>query len=177
MILLRNLGLSPVLTFASERDPRARAFLSANHMPSILRSDASIPEKLPDDVDIYVAGPPCVCFSPAGREEGWEGEHGGHMWTCVERITESQPRAFVLENVPELEYRDAGVGLAEVINTLTAEGYNVQHFVTCASQHGLPVRRRRLHVPGTRPQSRRRGGSRRAWGDASRVAALRVPGT
>ena len=63
-------------------------------------------------------------------------------------IRHGRPRCFLLENVPQLESCDGGEGLRSVVHALEAANYDVSHFVTCASAHGLPVRRRRLYIVG-----------------------------
>ena len=149
MIALQNMKVAAKLVHASEAHRRTRAFLRSNYNPDVLVTSASeSTSRLPPDIDLYVGTPPCVSFSTAGLREAWNGAQGQHIWTCVHTIRHSRPRCFLLENVPQLESCDGGEGLRSVVYALEAANYDVSHFVTCASAHGLPVRRRRLYIVG-----------------------------
>jgi DNA (cytosine-5)-methyltransferase 1 len=100
-------------------------------------------------IDVLVGGPPCQGFSPLGRMTDWERDDPRNkLWKHYVRILEIvKPKAFVLENVPELLRSGEFERLKRTVAKL---GYAIAHDVLNASHYGVPQSRRRAIVIGSR---------------------------
>lgn len=115
-------------------------------------------EDIPDH-DVLVAGFPCQPFSIAGvskkqslgRPTGFEDETQGTLFFDVARIIKAKrPRAFLLENVRNLQSHDKGRTFTTILRTLTEElGYDVTYRVIGA-EPWVPQKRRRIFIVGFR---------------------------
>jgi DNA (cytosine-5)-methyltransferase 1 len=96
--------------------------------------------------DVVIGGPPCQGFSPLNR--GAVGFERRGLWReYLRALAKVEPRAFVMENVPELlksaEY-------AEFKKRAEKEGFLVDEDILNAADYGVPQRRRRAIVIGVR---------------------------
>jgi DNA (cytosine-5)-methyltransferase 1 len=99
--------------------------------------------------DVVIGGPPCQGFSPLNREAVGFERRG--LWREYLRALEAiEPRAFVMENVPEL-LRSAE--FAEFQKRAEALGFKVESAILNAADFGVPQRRRRAIVIGVREGS------------------------
>jgi DNA (cytosine-5)-methyltransferase 1 len=131
--------------FAVEFDRDAAATYAANFGEHVacgpIEDVASFPA-----ADVVIGGPPCQGFSPLNRAAvGFE--RRGLWREYLRALAAIEPRAFVMENVPELlrsaeyaEFRRRAEGL----------GFTVEAAVLNAADFGVPQRRRRAIVIGTR---------------------------
>ncbi|MBS1860399.1 MAG: DNA cytosine methyltransferase [Actinobacteria bacterium] len=131
--------------FAVEFDRDAAATYAANFGDHVvcgrIEDVASFPR-----ADVVIGGPPCQGFSPLNREAVGFERRG--LWREYLRALEAvEPRAFVMENVPEL-LRSAEY--AEFRKRAEALGFAVEGEVLNAADFGVPQRRRRAIVIGTR---------------------------
>lgn len=109
--------------------------------------------------DILVAGFPCQPFSIAGvskknslgRLHGFADKTQGTLFFDVARIIAAKrPKAFLLENVKNLQSHDKGNTFKIIMDTLINElGYNTQYRVLDA-QYWLPQHRERIVIVGFR---------------------------
>lgn len=90
-------------------------------------------------VDIITGGFPCQDISVAGNGEGLEGERSGLFYEIARLTKDMGPRFVFLENVPAVTTR----GGTEVINTLTALGYDCRWTMVSAAELGAPHLRNR----------------------------------
>jgi DNA (cytosine-5)-methyltransferase 1 len=96
--------------------------------------------------DVLIGGPPCQGFSPLNR--GAVGFERRGLWQeYLRALTQAEPSAFVMENVPELlrsaeytEFKKRAEGL----------GFQVCGDILNAADFGVPQRRRRAIVIGVR---------------------------
>jgi DNA (cytosine-5)-methyltransferase 1 len=96
--------------------------------------------------DVVIGGPPCQGFSPLNREAVGFERRG--LWREYLRALEAiEPEAFVMENVPELL---TSAEFAEFRARAEALGFEVEARVLNAADFGVPQRRRRAIVIGTR---------------------------
>jgi DNA (cytosine-5)-methyltransferase 1 len=111
-------------------------------------------------VDIVTAGFPCQPWSTAGSRAGTADPRW--IWPDIARIIgEVGPEWVFLENVPGLV---SGGGLAEVLGSLAALGFDAEWTSVWASEVGAPHRRERVFILGrrrgvadTRAERRERG--------------------
>jgi DNA (cytosine-5)-methyltransferase 1 len=99
-------------------------------------------------VDVIVGGPPCQGFSALGRSRGSAADGRNDLWMHYARaIEQSRPRAFVMENVPQLLDSKAWAKFEAHARKL---GYNIEARVLTASDYGVAQRRRRAIIIGMR---------------------------
>lgn len=147
--------------FTSEWDSYAQRTYMANfggQAPidgDITKIDAS---DIPDH-DVLLGGFPCQPFSIAGvtkknalgRAHGFEDETQGTLFFDVARIIAAKrPKAFMLENVKNLQSHDKGRTFDVIVRTLREElGYQVFHKVIDGA-HFVPQHRERIIIVGFR---------------------------
>ena len=147
--------------FTSEWDAQSQKTYSTNFQDGhpISGDIHSISASDIPDHDVLVAGFPCQPFSIAGvskknalgNPHGFDCKTQGTLFFELARIiSEKQPRAFVLENVKNLERHDKGRTFAVVMDTLQSQlGYTVFHRVIDAKPF-VPQHRERIFIVGFR---------------------------
>lgn len=138
----KQAGFRTVL--ANEWDRQACDTLRANVTDRVLNCAIQEIETFPK-ADVVVGGPPCQGFSNLGervpndpRNQLWR-----HYLRCVEQ---SQPKIFVLENVPPILKSAEYVELKRIAESL---GYTVEGKILNAADYGVPQTRRRAIVIGS----------------------------
>lgn len=104
--------------------------------------------------DLLVGGPPCVAFSKSGFWLDWKRDGKDpaagllHAYTAV--LAEVRPRAFILENVYALVYRNRASRPAfeRFLREISDAGYECVWGVLNAADHGVPQLRPRVFVVG-----------------------------
>ena len=100
-----------------------------------------------DDIpnfEILCAGFPCQSFSICGKQQGFYDETRGTLFFDICRILEKKrPKAFVLENVANLEKHNSGKTLTVML------GYTVNYKVLNAKDFGVPQNRDRIIMVGS----------------------------
>lgn len=112
-----------------------------------------VPTLVPGEIDLLVGGPPCTPFSKSGY---WiEYKRAGQdpdrflLEHYVRFVRELRPRAFIMENVQALAYRNHNqTSLDALREALLDEGYNIQEDVLIAAEYGVPQVRQRLFLVG-----------------------------
>lgn len=108
------------------------------------------PDTVPD-FDILCAGFPCQAFSICGKQKGFYDETRGTLFFDICRLLEAKkPKAFVLENVSNLEKHDSGRTLTVMLSALSELGYTVVYKVLNARNFGVPQNRERVVIVGSR---------------------------
>jgi DNA (cytosine-5)-methyltransferase 1 len=131
--------------FAVELDRDAAATYAANFGDHVacgpIEDVASFP-----DADVVIGGPPCQGFSPLNRAAVGFERRG--LWREYLRALEAvEPRAFVMENVPELLRSAEYIEFRRQAEEL---GFVVEGEILNAADFGVPQRRRRAIVIGLR---------------------------
>lgn len=147
--------------FTSEWDSYARKTYEAN-FPTSHTFVGDITAVHEDDIpehDVLLAGFPCQPFSIAGvskknalgRAHGFADETQGTLFFDTARIiARRRPRAFLLENVKNLQSHDGGRTFAVIRRTLKEElGYDI-HCRVIDGAHFVPQHRERIIVVGFR---------------------------
>lgn len=70
------------------------------------------------DHDILLGGFPCQAFSQAGLKQGFSDTRGTMFFEIQRILTEKKPKAFVLENVKQLQGHDKGRTLNTILDIL-----------------------------------------------------------
>jgi DNA (cytosine-5)-methyltransferase 1 len=134
--------------FAVEFDRDAAATYAANFGEHVACGPIEDVAAFPA-ADVVIGGPPCQGFSPLNREAVGFERRG--LWREYLRALEAtRPRAFVMENVPEL-LRSAE--FAEFQKRAESLGFKVESAILNAADFGVPQRRRRAIVIGVREGS------------------------
>lgn len=107
--------------FSSEWDKFAQKTYAANYgeLPSgditqVIASD------IPDH-DILMGGFPCQAFSQAGKKQGFQDTRGTMFFELQRILVEKRPKAFLLENVKQLQSHDKGRTLQTILEILRGE--------------------------------------------------------
>ena len=100
------------------------------------------------DIDILVAGFPCQPFSIIGSMEGFSDARGTLFFELARIIEAKQPKAFLLENVRQLESHNDGKTLKRILEILRGLGYSVEYKILNALDFGLPHKRERILIAG-----------------------------
>jgi DNA (cytosine-5)-methyltransferase 1 len=149
--------------FTSEWDSYAQKTYAANFPDGhpIAGDITEVNENEIPNHDVLLAGFPCQPFSIAGvskknalgHAHGFADETQGTLFFDVARIIQAkQPRAFLLENVKNLQSHDKGRTFDIIKRTLTEElGYDIYVKVIDAA-HFVPQHRERIIIIGFKDQ-------------------------
>lgn len=104
--------------------------------------------------DLLVGGPPCTPFSKSGFWLEWKraglDPDASLLQAYTRVLAEAKPRAFILENVYALTYRNKASAPAfdRLMREIDAAGYAYSWRVLNAADYGVPQLRPRLFVVG-----------------------------
>lgn len=140
--------LGGACVFSSEWDQFAQKTYKVNfgETPSgdITKIDAS---SIPD-FDILLGGFPCQPFSSAGLKKGFADTRGTLFFEIERIIQEKRPKAFLLENVKQLQTHDRGRTLKVILSHLNELDYYVTYMILRAGDFGVPQNRERTYIVG-----------------------------
>jgi DNA (cytosine-5)-methyltransferase 1 len=131
--------------FAVEWDPAAAETYRRNFGDHIVAGPIEQVDEFPI-CDVLIGGPPCQGFSPLNMHG--VGLERRTLWReYLRALQQSGPSVFVMENVPELLRSAEYHAFAGEARTL---GYSVEGRILNAADYGVPQRRRRAIVLGSR---------------------------
>lgn len=99
------------------------------------------------DIDIIIGGPPCQGFSIAGKQIV-DDKRNKLYKAFVSFVDYYKPKAFILENVPNIISIGNGIIKDNIIKDFSKLGYKVVYKVLLASDYGVPQNRRRAIFVG-----------------------------
>jgi DNA (cytosine-5)-methyltransferase 1 len=107
------------------------------------------------EADLLIGGPPCTPFSKSGNwleyKRTGQDANADLLDHYLRVLREARPRAFLLENVFGLAYRNHNsFWLKRLLSTFGELGYDVDHRVLLAADYGVPQRRQRLFILGSK---------------------------
>ena len=107
------------------------------------------------EAELLVGGPPCTPFSKSGNwleyKRTGKDTNADLLDHYLRVLSEAKPRAFLLENVFGLAYRNHNAfWLKRLLSMFRELGYHVDHRVLLAADYGVPQRRQRLFILGSR---------------------------
>jgi len=110
--------------------------------------------------DVLVGGPPCTPFSKSGFWLEWKraglDSNASLLQAYTRVLAEARPRAFILENVYALTYKNKASAPAfkRLLREIEAAGYHCRWEVLNAADYGVPQLRPRLFIVGVPKRSR-----------------------
>ena len=150
---LQNAGFHIVLGIDHWED--ALKTFKANHKTSnVYQADlsdlsfSSIEEELSNkSVDVIIGGPPCQGFSISGKRD--PNDKRNKLYTSFLRAVDYfKPKAFVMENVPNLASMNDGKIKETIHSEFESLGYTLTDKIVLASDYGVPQNRRRYILIG-----------------------------
>ena len=101
-------------------------------------------------IDVIIGGPPCQGFSVANmQQKDIECDDRNKLfYEFIRFVRLLKPKAFVMENVPQILTKDKGHVKDVMMDVMDELGYNVNVKVLVASDYGVPQRRRRAFFVG-----------------------------
>ena len=99
--------------------------------------------------DIVVGGPPCQGFSTAGKR-ALDDERNSLVLGFLRAIEITNPKIFVMENVTGFKTFQNGKIHEEVVRFAKNLGYQVRSAIVLASLSGVPQRRKRFLLVGSK---------------------------
>lgn len=101
------------------------------------------------NVDVIIGGPPCQGFSVAGKRIV-DDERNQLYKSFVAMVEHFKPKAFVMENVPNILSIGGGIIRNAIFSDFEQLGYTINCKVLLASDYGVPQNRRRAVFVGLR---------------------------
>lgn len=101
------------------------------------------------NVDLVVGGPPCQGFSTVGT--GNPNDERNHLFAHFLRLVKyCQPNYLIIENVTGLLAKKNEKTLDAILKKVSALGYYIDFNVLSAEQYGVPEKRRRTIIIGSK---------------------------
>ncbi|MBD2133120.1 DNA (cytosine-5-)-methyltransferase [Sphaerospermopsis sp. FACHB-1094] len=102
--------------------------------------------------DLLTAGVPCQSWSIAGKNLGFDDDRG-QLWNdTIYLLQQSQPKAFIFENVKGLVDPRNQKSLAYILERIAKAGYYAKYFVINSFDYGVPQNRIRVYIIGFHKQ-------------------------
>lgn len=104
------------------------------------------------EVDVVIGGPPCQGFSLAGRiGRSFVEDKRNYLFKEFARVVKIiDPKMFVMENVARMISHNKGQTILEIKTEFESLGYSVQYKVLQAADYGVPQKRQRIFIVGTK---------------------------
>jgi len=98
--------------------------------------------------DLLTAGVPCQSWSIAGKNLGFDDDRG-QLWNdTIYLLQQSQPKAFIFENVKGLVDPRNKKALSYILERIQKAGYYADYFVINSFDYGVPQNRIRIYIIG-----------------------------
>jgi DNA (cytosine-5)-methyltransferase 1 len=138
----------PECVFSSDIDKYCQESYETNFGHRPFGDITKINAKDIPDHDILFAGFPCQPFSIIGLMQGFEDTRGTLFYSIAAILKEKKPKAFILENVKQLDGHDKGRTMQIILKTLADLGYTTKKTILNALDYGLPQKRERVIIVG-----------------------------
>lgn len=132
-----------IITFESNhKDAKGLVADLFNETPEQISENTGV-----KNIDLIIGGPPCQGFSIAGKRIV-DDERNKLYKSFVHFVKHYEPKAFLLENVPNIVSMNNGVVRDNIISDFEELGYKVVYKVLMASDYGVPQNRKRAFFIG-----------------------------
>ncbi|MDR9506932.1 DNA cytosine methyltransferase [Brevibacillus agri] len=98
-------------------------------------------------IDVIVGGPPCQGMSLSGPRKFHDPRNKLYL-SYIRIVSEIQPKAFVIENVPGLVSLYKGAIKDSILEEFARLGYSVSYQILNAADYGVPQTRKRVIFVG-----------------------------
>lgn len=144
--------------YAVEYDVHAATTYINNHPQTIMLNEdikkigvRDMPNLLADQPIVLFGGPPCQGFSTSNQKTRNLANEKNWLFLEYLRIaSELAPEWIVFENVKGLKETEGGIFLKDIKKSFEGLGYAVSTFILNAADYGVPQRRERLFVIGSK---------------------------
>lgn len=133
-----------------EIDNVAATVLKARFPEAKVVDDVRDLTELPKGIDTVTAGFPCQDLSQAGRTNGINGEKSGIVAELFRLLRQERIECVVIENVPFMLQLDKGAAMEYLVHKLEELGYEWAYRVVDSRAFGVPQRRQRVFLVGSR---------------------------
>jgi DNA (cytosine-5)-methyltransferase 1 len=138
-----------------EADHLAREILRKRFRGVPLRTDVRKVRYLPRQIDLVAAGFPCQDLSQAGTTCGLSGRQSRLVWETFRLIKKQKPPFVLFENVPFMLRLNRGREIRRILVRLERLGYKWAYRIVNAQAFGVPQRRPRVFILGSRTEDPR----------------------
>lgn len=107
-------------------------------------------EKIPEGIDVLLAGAPCQSWSSMGARRGFDDKRGNLFLKTIDIVKTKKPNFFVFENVKGLLSHDRGKSLDKILELIDSAGYDLVYRVVNFSEYGVHQSRHRVIMWGKR---------------------------
>lgn len=108
---------------------------------------------IPDNPDIVLGGFPCQSFSVANSKRSIDDNRNFLYKELLRVVKDKQPQVVLAENVKGLLSMGGGSVLTMIINDFKNIGYNLNYYLVDTSDYGIPQKRERVILIGTRGEA------------------------
>lgn len=142
--------------YAVEKDVYAAQTYKYNHQNTTMlnfdiREFTSIPQDVCSGITILFGGTPCQGFSSSNRRTNNRNNSENWLYKEFIRVLEMwQPEWVVFENVTGIVEMESGAFFQEIIHNFKNVGYTCSYSILNASDFGVPQKRNRLFLIGSR---------------------------
>lgn len=127
--------------------------------PSDFEQQTSI---TPQDATIIIGGPPCQTFSSIGQskiksisKDDIKKDPRNYLFkNYFEYVEHFRPDVFVMENVPNLKTKYKGEIFNKILKICDDLGYTVNCDILDAADYGVPQKRKRLFIVGSKKEGK-----------------------
>src|SRR5574344_858418 len=141
------------IVFATDIDESAVLTYKKNISEKIIQADINtLPMSTFPDCDVIIGGPPCQAFSLAGKRDT-DDPRAKLVFKYLEIIKCKLPKIFLMENVTGIlsaKTKEGKKVIDELISSFKEIGYELKYNILEATDFGIPQKRRRVILVGTR---------------------------
>lgn len=134
--------------FSSEWDQFAQKTYKVNFGETPSGDITQIESSSIPDFDILLGGFPCQPFSSAGLKKGFADTRGTLFFEIERILRDKRPKAFLLENVKQLQTHDKGRTLKVIMSHIDELDYYAKYVILRAGDFGVPQNRERTYIVG-----------------------------
>ena len=148
---LKILGIPFDHVFSCDNNAHVKKSIECNYSPKYLYEDIlNRDHRLLPDIDLYIAGPPCVAFSSVGLRKGLDDQRGQLFIETLEVIYTKKPKIFIIENVKGLITANGGKAIEYIESYINKnlKQYSISVIEMNTKDYGVPQSRPRIFIVG-----------------------------